>query len=228
MKYYFWKDRDILEFYKKNRESSGTAKSIFFDVGACKGEYSRLLVSLFDDCEIHCFEPVKDLYNCLVENFRDNQNIIAHNMAISSVNNENQCINYLPAHYEWSSLFYRECFKGKEIRKESVHVMSIDQFCHTNNIEIIDFLKIDTEGNELNVVKGSIEMLTAGKINSGQFEYGGAFLDAHTSLAEICEILKEAEYTIYNYDTIIDNVIEETYEYTNFCFMKNKFLSKGG
>ena len=58
-----------------------------------------------------------------------------------------------------------------------------------NNIKNIDFLKIDTEGYELNVLKGFEDFLENIKIV--QFEYGGTFLDNNTKLIDVINYLKE-------------------------------------
>lgn len=46
-----------------------------------------------------------------------------------------------------------------------------DEFCQENGIDHIDFLKIDTEGHDLNVLRGFGGMLTSGAISVIQFEY---------------------------------------------------------
>ena len=45
-----------------------------------------------------------------------------------------------------------------------MHVDTIDDFCSANRIPKIDILKIDTEGFDLNVLKGAKQMLSRGQI----------------------------------------------------------------
>ena len=41
----------------------------------------------------------------------------------------------------------------------NVHTQTLDNFCLEEKINNIDVLKIDTEGNELNVLKGAKKLL---------------------------------------------------------------------
>ena len=53
---------------------------------------------------------------------------------------------------------------------EQVYVETLDSFCDANGIDRIDLLKIDTEGYELEVLKGAARMLP--RIRHVQFEFG--------------------------------------------------------
>jgi FkbM family methyltransferase len=55
-------------------------------------------------------------------------------------------------------------------------------------IEKIHFLKIDTEGFELKVLKGFKNTLD--RVSHVQFEYGGTYLDAKISLKEVLDFLR--------------------------------------
>ena len=75
--------------------------------------------------------------------------------------------------------------------------MTLDSFCKQHKINHIDFLKIDTEGSELNVLKGAHTMLKNHNINVIQFEYGGTYPDANITLEQVYNFLAELEYDIY-------------------------------
>jgi FkbM family methyltransferase len=49
-------------------------------------------------------------------------------------------------------------------RKETVETETADNFFRSQNLERIDFLKLDTQGTELEILKGAREYLSAGKI----------------------------------------------------------------
>lgn len=68
-------------------------------------------------------------------------------------------------------------------------IATIAGYCQANNIERIDFLKIDVEGHELAVFKGMRRMLEQGRVDAVQFEYGGANLDARVYLCDIWNFL---------------------------------------
>ena len=54
--------------------------------------------------------------------------------------------------------------KIKDYVEIDVQTQSIDNFCLKNNINCIDLLKLDTEGNEFNVLKGAEKFLSENKI----------------------------------------------------------------
>lgn len=65
------------------------------------------------------------------------------------------------------------------------------------NIQHIDFIKIDTEGFELSVLKGFEDCLTNVKII--QFEYGGTYLDNNIKLVEVKNYLEYFGFTNFSY-----------------------------
>ena len=92
-----------------------------------------------------------------------------------------------------------------------------------NNIKSIDFMKIDTEGYELNVLRGFEDFLENVKII--QFEYGGTFLDNNTKLIDVITYLESKGFYKFSYLTnngtqIITN-FEDHYQYCNIvCYNK--------
>ena len=70
-----------------------------------------------------------------------------------------------------------------------------DEYYLENNINEIDFLKIDTEGYEYDVITGFGEKIKNVKII--QFEYGGTFLDRNIKLIELINYLKNKDFFIF-------------------------------
>jgi len=70
-------------------------------------------------------------------------------------------------------------------------------YCNDNNIKSIDFIKIDTEGYELEVLKGMGNMLKNIKIV--QFEYGGTYISAKITLNDVINHLKNHGFHKFAY-----------------------------
>ena len=68
--------------------------------------------------------------------------------------------------------------------------VTLDDFCVENDIQSIDFVKIDTEGNEVNVMRGARRLIDKQCIGMIQFEYGGTYVDAKTTLKDVFPLLK--------------------------------------
>jgi hypothetical protein len=76
-------------------------------------------------------------------------------------------------------------------------ITTVDAVREKNHLEHIDFVKVDTEGYEMAVLRGMRSSLKARSISMVQFEYGGTWLDAHETLANANEFLREHGYILY-------------------------------
>jgi hypothetical protein len=60
---------------------------------------------------------------------------------------------------------------GYQSRQIKAHSTTLDHFCVSQNIERVDFLKIDVEGAELSVLRRAAGLLTRRKILAVYFEF---------------------------------------------------------
>ena len=81
--------------------------------------------------------------------------------------------------------------------EECVPTTTLDRFAAVNEIGHIDVLKIDVEGHELDVLHGATEMLSSGRIDVVQFEFGGCNLDTRTNLHEFYSLMSAYGYVIH-------------------------------
>lgn len=66
----------------KGLKTSGRNIKVIFDVGANIGGYTKALLSVFPEAQIHCFEPAKETFRTLSSNIVE-QNVILNNTGIS-------------------------------------------------------------------------------------------------------------------------------------------------
>ena len=71
-----------------------------------------------------------------------------------------------------------------------------DRYCVENGIELIDLLKIDTEGAEHLVLSGFCKLLEEGRIRVIQFEYGYTHADAKFLMKDFYKMLVKYGYVI--------------------------------
>lgn len=64
----------------------------------------------------------------------------------------------------------------------------------------IDILKIDTEGQELNVLKGANQFLSGKAISNIIFEVGGTYTDLGYTVGEVIALLNSHEYKVYDFN----------------------------
>jgi len=146
------------------RFSGDKNKHVIFDVGAHRGETSLYLNKFFPEADIFAFEPVKDNFKDLQELTRHKKQIRCFNTAMGSKETDMEIL--INPDSERNSLVEKPFMPGQ--RREHIKVTAIDKFCAENKISHIDILKSDTEGYDLEVMKGAQAMLDK---NSVQFIY---------------------------------------------------------
>ena len=131
-----------------------------------------------------------------------------------------------------NSLYKRYGIKKEAQEKEQVAMDTLENYCRGKNIKKIDFVKIDTEGHELEVLKGMKSLLKENRIKMIQFEYGGCNLDARVFLKDIFDFFKDLDYKIYkifpnevklieSYGQYLDN-----FQYANYVAVQKKINPK--
>jgi FkbM family methyltransferase len=119
-----------------------------FDVGANIGQTAHYFYKHFPESTIYCFEPVKSVYDELV-NSTKNTTVKCINEALGS-SIQDMAINKNTIHAQ-SSIVTND---GRFSETEIIKVNTGHNFCVQHKIEYIDLLKIDVEGYELEVLKG--------------------------------------------------------------------------
>ncbi len=180
-----------LDFFKKHAADFHVA----FDVGANKGDWTMEALKINLKLSIFAFEP--DPAMCT--EFKANsfpKNVVCENLGLGSKKEKRM----LYVHKESSgmnSFLKRSLFKNDELVEKEVAVTTVDAYCAERHIEKIDFMKVDVEGFELDVLRGAGDMVGKNKISVIQFEYGGTYLDSNIFLKDVFDFFKGAGYSFY-------------------------------
>jgi len=186
---------------------------IFFDVGANIGEYSKHVLDLFQDSiTLYSFEPAKSTFNKLASNLSSYRNAICCNIGLGN-NSQKLTLYSNNVSSGQSSLFKRDMSHWNSENslqlEEEVNIVDALQFCQNNHISYINFLKLDIEGNELNVIKSIKPMIDDEKVDFIQFEFGVCNVDSKVFFKDFYYLL------INNYDLfrIVKNGLHPITEY---------------
>ena len=158
--------------------------AVVFDIGAFKGDTAYFFSKKCSNkARIYAFEPDENNYKVLLK-IKDKyklNNVIASNILFSNSETE---INFL----------------SMDLNRPAVKMKSttIDKFVEENNIEKIDYIKMDVEGAEKNILEGSIKTIKKFKPSLAIAIYHGGKLFMED---------------FYNIPIFIKNVINEDYEY---------------
>jgi FkbM family methyltransferase len=192
----------LMNYLKKNLCKK---EGVIFDVGANIGEYSFFLTKNFKNSKIYSFEPSKKTFQFLLKNTKNFSLIEPVNIGFG--NKKEIKILYSNKKDSAISTLHNRKIGLKE--RENVNIEKLDNFCKNRNIEKIDFLKIDVEGNELNILEGAKEMLNNKKISFIQFEFGIRDVDSKVFFRDFWDLLHDK----YNFYRIFNKGIYPINEY---------------
>ena len=217
-------------WFIKNVLKSAGEDLVVFDVGANIGTYSNdILLNRVSVAKIYAFEPHGTTYKKLLKN-TIGKPIQARNIGLSDhigiatlYDRENASGS---SHASLSPAIFSEVHRVKT-ESTQIDLTTVDDFCRLNQIECIDLLKIDVEGYEINVLRGSKRMLDAGKVRLIQFEFtqlnstlGVFFKDMYELLNsnfDIYRLLPHGVEPIKSYNP----TFHEIFGYQNFiCILK--------
>ncbi len=176
----------------------------FFDVGANTGAYAQAVLNIFPQhTHVHCFEPgaatfaqLSHTINALPEECRGR--VFLHNTALGKLEGT-QKLYYNHEGSALASLYKRRLdhFNIYFDKSEDVTVTTLELHCAAHNIERIDVLKLDVEGNELDVLHGAQALFDAERIGLVQFEFGGCNMDSRTYLQDFYYFFQQYGYFLF-------------------------------
>jgi len=168
---------------------------ILFDVGANVGSYTKLLSKQFPNAKVYSFEPNPETFKTLYNDFRKTKNIKIFNIGLSSSLKETIIYSQKSRRQSTLATLYSNIVPEEDTLQLPIKLSMIDSFCEQNQIEVIDFLKIDTEGHEYDVLKGAEGMLKKGGIKIIQFEFNEMNVVARVFLKDFYNLL--SNYSFY-------------------------------
>ncbi len=181
----------FINYLKENFELN-----VVFDIGANVGNYSLLFKDL--DCNVYSFEPHPKNFKSLESSLKPYNRIQTYNIGFSDTTSKSLIYDY--KNHDGSS--HASIFKDviQEIHQSDfveteINLSTIDSFASEHNINTINLMKIDTEGNEFNVLKGAKEILQNGKVDFIQFEFNEMNVVSKVFLKDFVDILKK--YNVY-------------------------------
>lgn len=131
---------------------------VIFDVGGHVGNFALAASVIYKNSKTYVFEPILNTYNLLSENTGQYQNIEIYNLAIGD-NNASCRMYFADNELDRSSFIKNNILKQENIKFQEVTMTKLSSFVFEHNIPKIDLLKIDVEGFEVEVLKGSVEIL---------------------------------------------------------------------
>ncbi len=165
-------------------------RPIIFDVGANVGQSILEFNNRFKEPHIHAFEPSPRAFARLKQEFESSDKLKLNQLAVGSTNGSQ--VLFENSHTELSSLLEPEVIcGGTVVNRPCVDVITIDNYCQQVGIENVHILKVDTQGFDFEVLKGSKNLMSSGRIDLIFLEI--LFVDMYKDLPDFGEIYRFLE-----------------------------------
>jgi len=198
---------------------------IIFDVGANRGDYSSVIIASFgcENIRLYCFEPSKMAFGLLNAEISTCQNVKLYNFGFGD---KSETVNlYSCSEGAGSASILNTHYHNLDNSNivEKIELTTLDEFCRTNNIQKIDFMKMDVEGYELNILRGGSELIKSASVDFIQFEFGFPNIGSRVFFKDIYSCLS-GNYRIYR--SLFDGLVEiDHYDYKDELYTIQNFLA---
>lgn len=174
---------------------------IIFDVGAHRGITAQLLARAAS--KVYAFEAMPENAESIrrVLKARSISNVLVHQAAVSDAIGTSDFHIYMGFLESKGHNSLGKVNTSKYLYTIKVPTITLDDFTEQNKIPSIDFLKIDVEGFELEVLKGAAGLLSSKRIKMILFEANTPVLASiGRQLAPIYELMRSHSYAITDLD----------------------------
>jgi FkbM family methyltransferase len=180
--------------------SDPSALFVAFDVGARIGDWSKSLMQHASNrlarFEIHAFEPSPESRQAIFD---------AHPLQITvgklrvnalALSDDSQKLPfYVPHLLAGTSTLHPDTRVSYE-RVFEIETTTADEYCRANSIHHIDLFKVDTEGNDLKVIRGALGLIRSGRIGVLQFEYNHRWIYSRSFLKDVFDLIQDTSYRL--------------------------------
>jgi len=196
----------------------------FFDIGAHYG-YFTLLGSILvgKGGLVYSFEPTKSTFDILKANVKNKGNVCLNNLAVYSENKiismNDYGIKYCAFNSIYKSRLPISLVSKIKSSKYKVKAITVDKYIENENI-IPDFIKIDAESAEYNILLGMEK--TIWKFHPIiSLEVGDRGVKGIPTSREIVDFLIKWEYQPYEFkdNKILKHNPQDNYQYDNLVFL---------
>jgi FkbM family methyltransferase len=207
----------LKKIFKKN---IGTV----IDIGAHRGETINFLIKNFKYNKIYAFEPNSESYNVLkkeIRSFNKNKDIYLINKGVGIKNEEKFLIESTDStsatycNLKSNSKYFKKkkfFFEYKTLKKQKTNILTLEAFFKEKKLKNVNYLKIDTEGYELNVIKGLGKYIKKIRLIHFEHHYDDMYIKNYTFQDIHIYLSKNNFRKIYKLKMFFRKTFEYVYE----------------
>lgn len=216
-------------------------KDHIFDIGAFNGLDGIVLALKNKNMMVHAFEANPYLISVIknnikkIENFKKIKikNYKINNLAVSDVSKyynfniaKNPTVSSLNEFSNnidktWPGYKEAHCTYVKKVKVKGV---TLYKYCYDHNIKKINYIHIDTQGNDLKVLKGlkkKINIVEKGVLEAAINKKNALYKKNHT-VKEVEKFLKKNKFSISEIESVDENIKNEKNIFFKSCVKKEE------
>jgi len=174
---------------------------VFIDIGANTGLLSKKIYDTTKLNKIYLIEPVPYLVKECKRKFENYENVEIHQLAFSNQTKEE---TMYVSHW---NLGYNKIFKeGMEIHSHDKLVLqstTFSQWVSTNKIDKINFIKIDAEGHDIEIIEGMFDWLNSIKDKPYILFEGNWYFNKEQDLIKKMKSIYDYEFEVFGRDVLL-------------------------
>ena len=186
----------VMRHLARNRKSN----LVVFDVGANCGQFLNLAVSQLGGRlgAIHSFEPAAATFAALQQARPAHPGVVLNHCGLGAAAGTAE-LYYDEEKSGLASLTRRDLgFRDIQFaRHETITLSTLDAYCTEKRVPHIDWLKLDVEGHELDVLRGGIDLIARRAVDLVTFEFGGCNIDTRIFLRDFHQFFSARGMQLY-------------------------------
>ena len=173
-----------------------SADPVLFDVGANTGSWARGMRRRHPRAALHLFEPQESCRPRLEALALPGAVVVP--FAVSDESGRQETLYVSQEADEIASLHRRgdSYFGAMRFRPVPVTTITIDDYVAEHAVRRVDFMKVDTEGHDLSVLRGARRALEDGTIRALSFEFGSGNVNSRTFFRDFWDLLTPCGYRL--------------------------------
>lgn len=199
-----WSEKYLRAYRNRNHNllTNGEAKvlemlppdsvRVALDVGCHAGSWTDQLLLRQPSARVIGFEPTPGLADLLEDKYANDGRFSLERVALGRV--PGSATLYAQGHSSVNSLVHNPA--AGDLEEIQVEVTTGDALLAREGLDVVDYVKIDVEGYDLEALMGFSDALQSARIGVVQFEYNEWNAISHTLLGDFYSYLEPLGYTL--------------------------------